>query len=75
MITDLRDLGSHMNTIRSRRCGTMVMRCQDAKKVMERITHMPISRKYKNHAVAGKVYPKAMYASDVTPVPQKQAAA
>ena len=56
-VHDVRDLGSHLNTIRATRNGTMQMRCERALSVLERILHMPALGRQRRRQCTGSYTP------------------
>ena len=71
----VRDLGSHLNTVRAKRNGTMAARCKAAKVLATRLKHMPTPRTSNKLVVMGKIYPAALYAAEVVSMPVKEIAA
>ena len=67
-----RDLGAHLNTIRATRNATMRKRAEIAAETLQRMKHMPMGRSQMANIVKCKIYPMAMYAAEVTPIPVKE---
>ena len=53
VLQHVRDLGSHLNTLRVRRNGTMAVRCRNSKLRDDRLNHMPTPRTSNKLVVMG----------------------
>eukprot|EP00969_Alexandrium_andersonii_P004436 191221-Alexandrium_andersonii.AAC.1 len=68
VVQDVRDLGAHLSLSSNMKGTTMSARMDEACKVLESMSHMPLPIQRKLQVIKGKVLPMGLYACSATPV-------